>query len=473
MDVHLLYHTCFKIPRDCENTQIYQVIKNSLIATSRGFGNADDTISEYFIEGDKFLYIPRFYPVELYFPKNAIPKNENIPKKINIKFTGTPKNDLQKLAIRRMIENNNGISQIGPGAGKTVMSIAAACHLGNKMIMLCHRESLIEQWKDRFLQFTDARPEQIGILSTATMEECLTIKDIILATSQTFISIINNPQKFKELESYMLSSGIGTLIADEVHTVVGAPEFSKASLMIPANHIIGLSATPKRKVGFEYLLHHLGPITSYEKYDTGTMDPKVIVILADFEINLSKRKTYLYWEGQFQYARYYNLYNKSKSFYRNLLGAINICIGRQRDLVVMLERKKDIEFLAREYQAFDCGMFVGGVKGNSILKRKIILTTPGKMRDGVDAPWKDAMILTSNISNIEQAVGRINRPHPNKKQPILFDLVDYKTNEMRNPFWRNRYKYYIDKNWEVEFYLSDNFGRLIKLNEVEARCLIK
>jgi len=472
-NVEIVFDTCYKIPRQI-NPTIYSAIRDSLTTENKGFGSTPigDDIEEnqikYFIETENYLYVPRFYPLKDFVGVSNIPANENIPKPISVSFVGELRNKMQFHAVDYLIDNPECILQLGPGSGKTVIAIAAMCKLGLKTLILTHRSALVEQWIDRLLQFTNASKDDIGVLKSSKYKEIIETKSIILATPQTIVSIIK--KALPEFEIVMKNSGIGLFIADEVHTAVGAPEFSKASLMVPAKRVIGLSATPQRKVGYGYLLQHLGEVYNCDQFATDTMSPKVFVCLFDFEINISKRYRYLNWGNVFQYARYYNLYNKSKPFYKVSKDILDLCIQRDRNIVMMLERIKDIDVFMDHYSTQDVAKFTGGV-GNSVLTKKIVFTTPGKMRDGVDAPWKDAMILTSNISNIIQAAGRIVRTHPGKDQPIIFDFVDYKTKQMRFPFWKNRYNYYIEKGWDVLFFHYDKDMVRKSINEIQARSL--
>jgi len=87
-----------------------------------------------------------------------------------------------------------------------------------------------------------------------------------------------------------------------------------------------------------------------------------------------------------------------------------------------------------------------------MLKYNLTFTTPGKCRDGIDAPWKDAIIITSPISNIEQLTGRVIRDATDKQQPIIIDMVDYGCRRIANTA-STRIKFYEQKNWDVQYIL--------------------
>ena len=75
-------------------------------------------------------------------------------------------------------------------------------------------------------------------------------KDIILVMLQTIA--------MKDFESDLFSN-VGQLIVDECHHIA-ARVFCNAMFKIPVKYTLGLSATPQRKDGLEYVIHwFLGP----------------------------------------------------------------------------------------------------------------------------------------------------------------------------------------------------------------------
>jgi superfamily II DNA or RNA helicase len=75
------------------------------------------------------------------------------------------------------------------------------------------------------------------------------------------------------------------------------------------------------------------------------------------------------------------------------------------------------------------------------------------MRDGVDAPWKDTIIFTSPVSNINQAIGRIVRTYENKPTPYVMDFVDTGCIPIANSFLRKRLPFYRKKEWDIFYHV--------------------
>ena len=349
-----------------------------------------------------------------------------------------------------MLTKESGILQLAPGVGKTVISIYMIAERKKKSLILVHRDTLADQWKQRFMDFTNLEEDDIARLTSAKFIEHLQ-KPIIVATTQTFISLLK--RKREEFLIALNDAKIGVFIADEVHTSVGAPTFSECSIHMPSKCTYGLSATPYRYDGNgDIIEYHLGRIFADEDTE-GTMDARVSVLLLDYQIDTPRRTQYIRWGGEFQRSRYLNLMRKSKPFLEAMGGLLRR-LQNERDLLCMVERIKIIDDLYDTVSNKSKSKFCGSAK-NDKLNYEVTFTTPGKCRDGVDAPHKDCVIMTSPISNIEQLTGRIVREVEGKKTPIIIDMIDYGCSNMARTFY-GRKKFYDKKGWPVQYLVFAN-----------------
>jgi len=445
------------IPRKYENEEFYLRIKEELTRTSKAYQTSTIEIQTFFIESEKFMLIPRYFPVDKFISgvklKDYTHQGEDIEIEHNIK----PRGETQQLAMDFMKNNDKGIIQLAPGVGKTVISINAIAEKKKKTIILVHRDSLADQWRDRFFQFTNCKEDDISRITSNTFEDDLK-KPIIIATVQTFLSLLK--RKREEFLIELNKSNVGVFIGDEVHTTVGAPTFSECSIHVPSKCTYGLSATPYRYDGNgDIIEYHLGPI--FENADAhGTMNAKVTVLLLDYEIDTPRRYKYIHWGGRFQRARYLNLMRKSKPYREAMRGLIGK-LKNNRNLIVMVERVKLIDDHFNETNHSSKSKFCGVAKADT-LGKQITFTTPGKCRDGIDAPWKDSIIMTSPIRNIEQLAGRITRTAPYKKTPIVIDMVDYACPEIGRSYYGRR-NYYNSKEWPIQYlFIKNNEMNLIE-----------
>lgn len=457
------------IPKKYENEDFYFHIKDCLTRRIQNYNTPDYRTCYFYLENDKALLIPRFFPLDKFVKKYKIidKTSESKGESINIEHNIIPRNDVQKKAIKYMLEYENGIIELQPGVGKTIISISMIAERKKKSFILVHRDSLVDQWIERLLQFTNIKRDDISKLKSTTFQEDLQ-KPIIISTAQTFISLLKrNRESFLK---NLYQANIGISVMDEIHTTVGAPTFSECSIHIPSRIVFGLSATPYRTDGnSDIMSFHLGETFSNED-TSGTMDAKITVILNDFQINTPNRHRYLYWGGKFQRSRYLNLIKKSKSFMK-ISKALLTKFRVKKQVLFVCERIKLIDELYDWIDTKNKSKFISGSK-NKDLEKQITFSTPGKVRDGVDAIKKDTLIMTSPISNISQICGRVIRFQEGKSEPIIIDMVDIGCKRISNML-NKRLDFYHKKEWNVQFIFIDHNYKKHIVEESEALNILK
>lgn len=438
------------IPKDYSNKESYVRIKEHLSRRTRAYNTSTYTINTFYLESEKFLLIPRNFPLHKFTFDLQVENHQHEGQDIEIKHKITPRNEVQKRAINYLMTHDNGVIELAPGVGKTVITIYMIAERKKKSLILVHRDSLADQWRDRAVTFTNLQDDDIARLTSSTFEEDFK-KPIIISTVQTFISLLKRNRK--EFLIALNEANIGIFVADEVHTSVGAPTFSECSIHVPAKYTYGLSATPYRFDGNgDIIRYHLGEIFSDEDSE-GTMKAKVTVVLIDYQIDSAKSAMYIRWGGSFQRARYLNQMKKSKPFMAAIKSLLK-ALSKDRNILCMVERIKLIDELYDWMKHPSKSKFCGSAKLDT-LEQQITFTTPGKCRDGVDAPWKDTVIMTSPISNINQLTGRVVRTDKNKKRPAIIDMVDYGCDDMKQSF-NSRKAFYEKKGWEVQYAIYVN-----------------
>jgi len=465
--MELIRRSGILIPKKFSDRESYVKIKEFLSRRTRAYTTSNYVINIFYLESEKFLLVPRYFPIEKYFGKNlTFNDHRRAGEIIDIEHNIKPRSETQENAINYLMNNESGILQLEPGIGKTVITIYMISERKRKSLILVHRDSLAEQWRDRFLQFTNLKDTDISRLTSSTFEKDLD-KPIIISTTQTFLSLLK--RKRKNFLIKLNEANIGIFVADEVHTSVGAPTFSECSIHMPCKYTYGLSATPYRYDGNEDIIKfHLGEIFEDDD-ETGTMKAKVTVILLDYEIDTPYRFKYIHWGDEFQRSRYLNMIKRSKPLQDVVRGLLNR-LKDNRDLILMAER---INYIDELYKWVDSSSKAKFCSNGTLetLNSKVTFATPGKCRDGIDAPWKDCLIMTSPITNIKQLTGRIVRTKENKKTPIIIDLVDYGCKHMSNSFY-NRNSFYKSKEWPVQYFIFKN-RTLKKIDEDVAFAIIR
>src|SRR6056300_1642235 len=188
--------------------------------------------------------VPRFYGSA----KLGEPVHDKRPEptRIRAKFAGqlrdaTHQNEAHAAAIKA----GHGILSLPCGYGKTTVSLAIACTLGYRTMIVVHKQFLADQWKERIQQFCPGAT--IGVVQQNKKEvNC----DFVIAMLQ---SLSLKEYSFSDFDS------IGTVIVDEAHHIC-AKVFSQSLFKLCPRHIFGLSATPVRKDGLSKVLHwFMGP----------------------------------------------------------------------------------------------------------------------------------------------------------------------------------------------------------------------
>jgi len=205
------------------------------------------------------------------------------------------------------------------------------------------------------------------------------------------------------------------------------------------------------------------------------MPAEVTFVLLDFDIDTPRRRKYLNWEGSFQRARYLSIMKNSKVF-MDLAKALLMKLAKEnRHLLFISERvDKMIVPLYDWLPVEDKSKFIAGSSLDE-LEKQISFSTPGKIRDGIDVPWKDSLLITSPVKNIEQLCGRITRTYPghDKKIPIVLDMVDIGCNNIKNSFW-SRVDYYKSKDWKINYLFVNQFTyEKFKLKEEDAFVIVR
>ena len=456
--------TCIRIPLQLEGESWCTTILQHLTRSGPSYENPDVMVTtKYYDKRDGHILIPRYYPVENY----GHVVNRYIPdgKDIDIEFNKEWRNDLQKSGFEFLTQNDYGILKLPPGEGKTVIAIGAICKIKKKTIIFVHKDSLVTQWKERFLEHSDIKEEDIGILTTDKCHDKF-VKPIVLSTTQTMVSML---QRVPNIETQLLNAGFGMAIWDECHTTAGAESYSKTSLYMPCKRHFGLSATPARAdKNHDVIGMHLGLVNEPEG-ETNTMAPKVIMVKFDHKA-VAHHKKYIYFGApnkqgvtknrfpKFDTARYLAMLTSTKNDtyipYAQKIAKRAYQVGRVTLLIS--DRIKVLDKIAPIIKnKSDVGFFIPRSKDkrDAALYKPFVFSTPGSSRDGTDRDELDCLIMANCISNIEQAIGRVCRFRPNKPQPIVFDFVDTGCEEMVDRAeWREDFykKMVAEKGWELE-----------------------
>ena len=478
MELTRLTKQGYIIPKSRLNEEQIETIENDLTiepeVDQRFKKNTDEdpTFNVYLetIKGDKFV-VPRYYGLDKFGVPDQTKFDINDIDKTKVNFNGELR-DYQKEIMEKILAEycsdierpsetlkpyGGGIISIPPGKGKTVLAINLITQLGLRALVVVHKTFLLNQWRERFAQYTDA---EIGIIQQNKID--IAGKQVVLAMLQS-VSLKDYDRE--------LFQAFPLVIYDECHHL-GAKMFSKSLIKIQAPFYLGLSATPERKDNLDKVFKYfLGDIAYRGKFEPNN---QVKVQLYSYNISNANFKT---------------LYNRFNKTFMAPKMITNLCkIDDRNNLIIKLIRQileaepgrkilvltgrcnsskseKSVDHIKilsdklSEYEdlADSWGYYKGGMKRASLelsAEKQIIIGTYDMAQEGLDIADLDTLILVSPLKgDITQTCGRILRGGA-VYQPLIIDIID-----QIKPFSeqaRSRYGYYKTNKYNCEFFEISN-----------------
>lgn len=314
--------------------------------------------------------------------------------------------------------NLGGMVKAPPGWGKTVYACALIEALQMPTLVIVHKEFLMSQWLERINQYIPN-----ALVGIAQQKRCeYEGKHIVIGMVHS-VAKGTYPKAFYDWP--------GLIIVDECHRI-GARTWAPVPSLFPAKHRLGISATPRRKDGAENVFnYHLGPVlfTAREQ----RLKPIVkrvysqfkLVRMPSFNPSLAPESLIL----RFLCA------NEPRN--RKIVELMIDAVKAGRKLLVLSKRLNHLNRLEGMFQrewkelkagpAVSTGYYVGGMTEEARYKAsfaRVIFATAQFASEGLDIPALDTLFLVTPMGDVEQAVGRIQRPYEGKKPPIVVDIRD-------------------------------------------------
>ena len=389
---------------------------------------------------------------------------------IEINFKGSLRVEQEK-AESKMLENENGILLAPTAFGKTILAISLMSKIKRNTLILVDKLTLIDQWKEKILAFTDLKEEDVGIFKTGKRK---------LTGKVDIVSI-------KSLESKEMDESIyfkyGLVIIDEVHHVAADTLFSSIR-KLHSKRIYGLTATLKRSDKNENRIKKLLGDVLYEVKERNTSFRRILhPIIANFNRDLQCFKSE---KANIDYNKLVQeLYldeDRNNLILDTLLPLIN-----KKNILVLSERVEHCEILLNLINSrvnFKNTFLINGSMPkkdqdkfkeflNSLNEEdKVLIISTGKyIGEGFDLARLDTLFVTMPIKwegTLQQYVGRLHRENENKNEVHVYDFVDLKISIFERMFdarLNNYHKfYYVGESKEEEqiiFSRKDYFKAII------------
>lgn len=316
----------------------------------------------------------------------------------------------------------------------TVTLCAIVAALKVPTLVLVHKQFLMDQWSERIAQFLPGA--KVGRVQGPQCE----FEGVHIAVGMI--------QSFRE-RTYCNNfyKTFGLVVADECHRV-GAPTWGPIPRRFPAEWFLGLSGTMRRADGAEAVFKDtFGDVLFSHK--ESYLKPKLHFVNSRFKLSeninprLVKRPFLINW--------------LAKNTTRNdlLVRTLADAVQRGRKILLVSERLEHLDVLTEGLRKrlpthpFTVGHFVGGRKPAELkaaAQAQVVAATLQLVLEGLDIPELDVLVMATPFSDPEQAVGRILRLHPGKKEPVVVDVRDDGVPRLR-AMGEYRDRFYLDLGW--------------------------
>ena len=366
-------------------------------------------------ETARHLCVPRFYGQDKFGP--ALRDTRPEPIRVNIHFTGqlrdaTRQNEAFRAGVEAFQTHGGGVLSLPPGYGKTACALAFAGHLGVRTLIVVHKEFLANQWKERIEQFCPGA--SIGRIQQDVFD---VEKDFVIAMIQTLCSRENAIGAF---------DSFGLVIVDEAHHI-GAAAFSQSMFKFFPKYTLGLTATPERKDGLTRILYwFMGPefFSVRRKDQTG-----VQVVRVPFDHPRFREGVPVSRFGKINMAAMVTELTELDERNTMILGHVRACLFENRRILILTDRREHCFWFAQQFKEDVCGLYIGGMSEPELAvsaSKKVVIATFSMAAEGLDIPILDTVVLATPKSDVVQAVGRILRETPGKKNaPRIIDIIDH------------------------------------------------
>lgn len=344
----------------------------------------------------------------------------------------------QEPAVRAMLHAENGIYEAPPGSGKTITVLEAIRRSQQRAIILVDKSNLAEQWRLRAKEFLGVETGMIG-------DGVFDPGEITVALKQTLWA------RRHQLKREGFFDEWGFVAYDECHHIT-AETYQFVVQQFPSRFLFGVSATPARVPWtFPIATGLLGPIIHRTRRDflqgQGIlMRPKIKVVATDFSYQFTPTKIN---KGGYRVGNNYPRMMKAlvEDTSRNRSIAELIAAHPERHILVVSQRLEHFKRIRdqlgwMQYQG-KCLEMTGKesrqerMKIQQIANEEPCVVFSTVADEGVDIPRLDMVVLiwpTKNISKIRQQIGRVERGHSDKPDPLVFDFYDARVPVLKRQF---------------------------------------
>jgi superfamily II DNA or RNA helicase len=406
----------------------------------RPLGEICDSVYPIYVETKTKMYLPKMYGLKHFGPAREM--SNYVGEDVTVEFKGQLlPHQVEATHVMReelLKKSGGGILSLGTGLGKTFCALHLIHAVKKKTIVVVNKITLMKQWESEIKTYLPGA--RIGFLQGQKNVD-LHEKDIVIAMLQS-LGRIEYPVS--------LFDDIGFTIIDETHNIA-SKVFSKVLMKLNSKYTLGLSATPQRGDGCEYVFKwFLGDVMySLKQTQRGGLPPIIHTIKMNSqnykEVTVKNKYT---GKEQIQYAQMLNELVALDSRNKFIVEKIkHLVLSQKRRVLVLSDRREHLKILKGlmdkddSCRSFTYGLFIGQMKMKDLTVSKssdVILATFSAFGEGVSEKDLDTLIMvtpkkfighmtdTAKQENgkLEQIVGRIFRKVHTRIAPMILDLQD-------------------------------------------------
>jgi len=358
--------------------------------------------------------------------------------------------DYQDEAVSELFSYGSGVYKSPTGSGKTRTMLELIRCCGQRTLVICEKLDIASQWEDIAINFGF----EIG-------------KELLICLRQTILAANYGPIWFDEF---------GCVVLDEQHHASSETNFELLG-RFPAYYRFGCSATPDSDEDlFPISRAVIGPVvhsTLVEEIGEHLVIPSVRVIKTEFEFPY--RPTERLQNGRVLRNNYNDMMAAlEKNRARNELiidCVLEECWGGSNigKCLIVSKRKEHLKELTKIFIEKCPTIFNGPIQfltgDNSSQAQKISYRIDKQIgfegsvlfstlaEEGTDIPRLDRLFLAypgRKLRGFEQSIGRIMRPHPQKKDAIVYDFRDYKVPLLNSQFRDRSQRIYSKREYKID-----------------------
>jgi len=295
----------------------------------------------------------------------------------------------------------------------------------------------MDQWEERVRAFVPSA--RVGRIQGSICD--VHDKDIVIAMIQSVAT-----------RDYDVLDTFGMAIFDEAHHMA-APVFFRVVTKIRCAHVLSVTATDVRPDGLTQLLRDALGDVSYRA--TARETPQQCTV--EYVGCMHGIRDVVKRDGSVCTFAIDSWIAKCRRRTCDLVGIIQSAHGEGRHILVLSSRCSHLttlrdQLLDHGVSADNVSIFTGATRRKDreqCLTCNIVLSTYQMAKEGLDVKTLDTLVLATPVCNVEQAVGRIQRPCDTKKAPTVYDVVD--TQSMKcMALWSNRKRFYTSKGYNIK-----------------------